>query len=141
MQSLPSQNENFKLHNQLERDTFMIKSLDLCDVLLMNDSRYPWLILVPRLADCEELFHLTQNQQQNLMAEITFSAEKLSGLFKPDKVNIGMLGNKVRQLHIHVIARFEDDATWPNPVWGVGEAQPYGNKQNTLHKIQCVFET
>ncbi len=115
----------FVLDTQLVADTLPIGDLDFCRVLLMNDARFPWLILVPRRAGLRELIDLPVADQQHLLAEVNRCAHALHALFKPHKLNIAMLGNMVAQLHVHVIARFRDDAAWPRPVWGVDPVQSY----------------
>jgi diadenosine tetraphosphate (Ap4A) HIT family hydrolase len=115
----------FSLDPQLDADTMPLGRLPLSRVLLMNDARYPWLILVPEKPDLAEIIDLSEPDQQQLMREIAAASQALKALFNPDKLNVGALGNRVRQLHIHVIARFVSDAAWAGPVWGVGQAQPY----------------
>ncbi|MEM8794658.1 MAG: HIT family protein [Pseudomonadota bacterium] len=115
----------FYLDPVLERDTIFVTDLRLSSILLMDDCRYPWLIIVPRVGGAEEIFDLGRGDQSLLMDEIAMVAEAVHKVTNPAKVNVGALGNIVRQLHIHVIARFETDATWPGPVWGVGERTPY----------------
>jgi len=97
----------------------------LCSVLLENDARFPWLILVPRQASVSEIFDLSVKDRAQLYLEVTTAAERLSTAMNPTKMNVAMLGNMVSQLHAHVIARFEGDAAWPGPVWGVGTRQSY----------------
>jgi diadenosine tetraphosphate (Ap4A) HIT family hydrolase len=116
----------FSLDPRLAADTRPIGDFALCRLLLMNDSRFPWLILVPRRADLSEIFDLAPPERAVLIEEAARAAEKLKALTGADKINIGALGNKVRQLHVHVIARFAGDAAWPGPVWGAGEASYYG---------------
>lgn len=116
---------DFALHPQLAADTFPVTDLPLCSVLLMNDRRYPWLILVPRRHEVRELFGLDAADRFQAMEEMTGVAAALEQTTSADKMNVAALGNSVPQLHIHVIARFHTDAAWPRPVWGVGEAQPY----------------
>lgn len=118
-------NAGFRLSPRLEEDTLAVAELPLSSLRMMNDSRYPWLILVPRIADIEEIHHLDRAARDLLMEEISAVAKALSDVSAPDKINIGALGNIVRQLHIHVIARFEADEAWPGPVWGRGEAKSY----------------
>ncbi len=115
----------FSLDPQLEADSYPVGLLPLCRVLLMNDARYPWLVLVPQKHDLAEIIDLSVADRVQLMTEISAASEALKALFSPDKLNIGALGNRVRQLHVHVLARFVSDASWPGPVWGVGAAQPY----------------
>ena len=127
----------FQLHPTLANDTSLICSLDVCDVLLMDDSRYPWLILVPRVDDLRELHEVAPDTATVLWREIRQCAlllEQHTGAFK---MNVAALGNMVPQLHIHIIARFESDPTWPGPVWGVGEPQPYSPTERT--KFSAAF--
>ncbi len=115
----------FELDPQLEADTALIASTSLNRILLMNDSRFPWLILVPERPDITEPFELTDEDQRTLMQESMITGKSLKALFNAHKLNIAALGNQVSQLHIHHIARFRTDAAWPRPVWGVGAAEPY----------------
>lgn len=118
----------FELHTQLIKDSATLGDLTLSRVLLCNDTQYPWLILVPRRADIVELFQLTRIDQQQLLDEISTVSAALAGHFRADKMNIAALGNVVPQLHVHVIARFNDDPAWPRPIWGVAPAQPYSDE-------------
>jgi diadenosine tetraphosphate (Ap4A) HIT family hydrolase len=115
----------FALDPRLQADTQPIGDLPFARVLLMNDARFPWLVLVPRVAGLRELIELSQGDQQRLLDDINRASHVLHAIEKPDKLNIAMLGNVVPQLHVHVIARFVRDAAWPKPVWGVGERVPY----------------
>lgn len=116
---------SFVLHPQLANDTFFITDLPLCRVLLMNESRYPWLILVPRRAEIREIYELTPEDRQQFWQESDQVSRALVALFQPDKLNIAALGNVVPQLHIHHIARFTQDEAWPTPVWGRFSPKPY----------------
>ncbi len=115
----------FTLNDMLAADTVEIIRWPLCRVLLMNDSRYPWLILVPARADMKEILDLDVADQALLMSELNRASRTLTELFSPDKINIGALGNIVSQLHIHVVARFSGDDAWPGPVWGAHPPEPY----------------
>lgn len=115
----------WSLHPQLERDTALVSDLPLSRLLAMNDTNYPWLILVPRRADAVELIDLDETEHALLMAEITLASRVLKGVTQCDKLNVAALGNVVPQLHVHVIARRKTDAAWPKPVWGVVPALPY----------------
>eukprot|EP01037_Dinobryon_pediforme_P006149 gene6149-biopygen3849 len=116
---------NFVLHPRLAADTLPVADLPLSQLLLMNDARFPWVILVPRRANLREMIDLSTPDQTQLFAEMMQISHILRAQFRPDKLNIGAIGNMVPQLHIHVIARFETDAAWPKPVWGFETAQPY----------------
>lgn len=134
-------NDLFSLHPQLARDTLFVTDLALCRVLLMNDARYPWCILVPRIPDVREIFDLPVSEQAAMWREVSLCAERLATLTRADKMNVATLGNLVPQLHIHVIARNIGDATWPQPVWGKGEAQPYTAPAGTkrVEALQLTF--
>ncbi len=116
----------FSLHSQLAADTFPVGDLSLSAALLMNDARFPWIILVPRRPDVRDLIDLSEADAGAMSGEIRQVSRAMKDLFKPFKMNVAALGNMVPQLHIHIIARFQEDAAWPRPVWGVGERQPYG---------------
>ena len=115
----------FTLDPRLRQDTLYIAEFSLCKVLLMNDARYPWVILVPKITGLTEIFQLDDAGQQQLMVESNFVAQKLKQVIQADKMNVAALGNVVSQLHIHHVARFIQDDTWPAPVWGKGEAIAY----------------
>ena len=115
----------FSLHETLDADTVEAVRWPLCRVLLMNDRSYPWLILVPARANKTEIHDLDPADQSLLMAEIDRASRALSQLYAPHKINVAAIGNTVRQLHIHVVARFRTDATWPGPVWGAHPPRPY----------------
>lgn len=116
---------NFELDERLAADTFPIADLPLSRALLMNDARYPWVILVPRHASISEVFELSADDQQQLWREATQLGDAMKTALGGDKVNIASLGNVVSQLHVHVVLRRHGDATWPAPVWGNGSPTPY----------------
>jgi diadenosine tetraphosphate (Ap4A) HIT family hydrolase len=116
---------SFELDSRLKNDTQHVQSLSLCDVLLMNDARFAWLILVPRRAQLSEIADLSLDAQAMLWREVHIASQALQDIAPCDKLNIGALGNIVRQLHVHVVTRREGDAAWPGPVWGSGKAEPY----------------
>ncbi len=118
----------FDLHPVLESDTIGVAQLDCCKVLLMNDSNYPWLILVPQRPGLRELHDLKPEDLYLTTSELVKCSEAVENIFSPDKINIGLLGNQVPQLHIHVIARFTVDPAWPKPVWGQVPVLPYMTK-------------
>ncbi|BBE72691.1 HIT domain-containing protein [Oharaeibacter diazotrophicus] len=115
----------FELDPRLAADTLPLGELGLSRLLLMNDRTYPWLILVPRRAGLAELIDLPAAERHRLMDEIALVSTALRDLARPDKINVGALGNMVRQLHVHVIARFTTDPAWAGPVWGKTAAVPY----------------
>lgn len=115
----------FQLDPRLAADTFPLASLALCEALLMNDARFPWVILVPRAAGAAEIIDLDERERAALWGEIAAVSTALKAATGCDKLNVAALGNNVRQLHVHIIARFTTDAAWPRPVWGIGAALPY----------------
>ena len=117
--------DGFALDPRLDNDSVSIMVTGLCDLRLSRDARWPWLILVPRRAGITEIFELTPLDQVLLAFETELAAKALKEITGATKINIGALGNIVRQLHVHVIARFEGDANWTGPVWGFGRAEPY----------------
>jgi diadenosine tetraphosphate (Ap4A) HIT family hydrolase len=113
------------LDQKLADDSVFVVDLPLSQLRLINDSRFPWLVLVPRVSNIEEIFQLSDEDQQQLLQESSQLAKVLSTSFKADKLNVAALGNVVRQLHVHHIVRYVDDCCYPSPVWGIGEAVPY----------------
>lgn len=129
----------YELHPQLAADTHPLATLPLCEVRLMDDANYPWLVLVPTLAGARELIDLDANQRRQLTDEIDQAARLLRDAFQPYKLNVAALGNLVPQLHIHVIARFEGDPAWPAPVWGRVAARPYP-PELLIERVQLLRE-
>lgn len=131
----------FELHPTLKKDTIFIRDLKLCQLLLMNNSRYPWVILVPKKVGMVELTDLDSAEQNLLMAEIDLVSKKMQQIFKPDKLNVAALGNMVYQLHIHVIARYKNDPVFPKPVWVDSKSDVYEDKalKEVVQKLQSVF--
>ncbi len=119
----------FMIHQRLQEDTICIVRLGLSRVLLMNDSSFPWLILVPEREGTREIHELGAADRAILIEEIAAASEIIQLLYSPDKINTGALGNIVPQLHIHVIGRFRTDRAWPGPVWGTGPACPYTEEE------------
>jgi len=116
---------DFSLDPRLASDTIHVGDLALCRVLLMDDARFPWLILVPRREKIAEITDLSAQDAAALMDELRLATAVMLAVARPDKVNVAALGNIVPQLHIHVIGRFLSDPAWPGPVWGFGERNPY----------------
>jgi diadenosine tetraphosphate (Ap4A) HIT family hydrolase len=120
---------NFHLHPRLQADCFLVGHLALSQVLMMNDSLYPWFILVPRRIDITEIHQLNAADRLQLLAESCLLAETLQSIYRPDKLNIAAIGNLVPQLHVHHVARYRTDTAWPAPIWGKFPPQPYTHKQ------------
>jgi diadenosine tetraphosphate (Ap4A) HIT family hydrolase len=116
---------SFALHPRLAAGGRVVTDLALCTVLLRDDRRWPWLIMVPRRADLSELHELADADAPTLMQEINRASAAIATCNGVTKVNVGMLGNEVPQLHIHVVGRWAGDPAWPGPVWGVAGKEPY----------------
>jgi diadenosine tetraphosphate (Ap4A) HIT family hydrolase len=119
----------FQLHPQLKQDSIELGKLNLSRLLLINDSQYPWFVLVPEIQNITEIYQLSKEDQQLLQHESALLAESLADSYKADKMNIANIGNIVSQLHIHHIVRYKNDIAWPAPVWGKFEAIPYTEQQ------------
>jgi len=115
----------WSLDPRLDRDTATLGDLPLCRALVMKDANYSWLILVPRRPGMVEIIDLDASDQAALMGEIELAARALKVVTRCDKLNVAALGNTVPQLHVHIIARFRDDAAGARPVWGVAPAKAY----------------
>jgi len=122
-------NSPFQLHERLQQDCLPIGRFSLCQLLMMNDSQFPWFILVPERPNIKEIYQLTVADRQLLSEESCLLAENMAELFNADKMNIAAIGNLVPQLHIHHIVRYKTDKAWPAPVWGKFVAQPYTDEQ------------
>ncbi len=133
----------FELHPRLQADTLFIADLSLCRLLLVNDNQYPWTLLVPRRPDAKEAHHLSPEDQQQLQIESNMLCRTMENLFSPDKLNVAAIGNVVPQLHIHNIARFKTDVSWPAPVWGALPAVPYSEleKSQRVTQLQNAIQT
>ncbi len=125
LRRLARQMNGFELDERLRNDSVAVTSLALCDVRLMNDSRYCWLLLIPRRAGISEWHELSGEDAAVLTHEIHSASAVLKKRTGADKINVAAIGNMVRQMHVHVVARHEGDETWPGTVWNSGEAVPY----------------
>ena len=130
----------FYLDSKLEDSTFFIGEFPLCGVLLMNNMRYPWIILVPKCENASELTDISPEQRAQFIEEVAKAEEAMRSAYWPDKMNIASMGNHVEQLHMHVIARFKTDDIWPRPVWGTQTA-PYNekSKEETIAVLRKEF--
>lgn len=127
----------FELDGRITRDSDLVTMLTLCQLRIQNDSRWPWLVMVPQRSGLTEIFDLSPAEQALLSVEVNRVAAALKTATGATKINVGALGNIVRQLHVHVIARFEEDPNWPGPIWGFGQAVTYEEqqKQDFLNKL------
>ena len=132
-------NLKFELAPELKRDCIELADWPLCKVLLLNNSQYPWFVLVPRQVNLREIIDLSEDDQIVYLKESAKLSKLLMDVFSPDKLNVAALGNMVPQLHIHHIARFTNDAAWPAPIWGKFPAVPYSDEQITEIKKALQF--
>ena len=131
--------ESFQLHPRLAADCIRVGQLPLSMLLLLNDARYPWFVLVPRRTGVSEVFELAEDDQRQLWQESARLSRFMKQAFHADKLNVAALGNLVPQLHIHHVARYRSDSAWPGPVWGVGEAVPY-DKHTLGERVAMVCD-
>ena len=119
------------LHPQLQRDCLILGRFELSHLLLLNDSNYPWFILVPDRDDITEIVELSDSDRSQLWQESHVLSTHIMRQFGEDKLNIGAIGNLVPQLHLHHIVRYRSDLAWPAPVWGKTVAKPYSDEALT----------
>ncbi len=129
----------FPLDERLENDTLEVGVTGICRLRLMNDARWPWLVLVPMMPGVSEMHDLPKKQQRQLAQEMMIAGAALKRATGCDKINTAAIGNIVRQLHVHVVARSAGDPNWPGPVWGFGVRQPYGESDGMIAKIRDEF--
>ncbi|WP_419419187.1 HIT domain-containing protein [Legionella sp. D16C41] len=120
---------SFLLDERISSTCFSLGNGPVSTILLKNNADYPWLILVPRIENVQELEQLPSTARYLLIDEISLLSNVMQNYFKPNKLNIGTLGNIVSQLHIHLVARFSHDKLWPHSVWQAAEATPYDKQR------------
>lgn len=130
--------KNFTVDPELEKNSYFVTDLELSKVYIKNDKENPWFVLIPKKMHATELMDLTHEEQCILMEEITMVSDFLKNFYKPSKLNVGALGNMVRQLHIHVIARYENDRAWPQALWGTTPSQIF--EEVELENIRSNFQ-
>lgn len=135
--------ETFALHQRLIDATFPLGQTDLSIILMINDYRYPWVLVVPKRVGVEEIFDLNKADRVTLIEEIAGISEQMTKLFKPCRINIADIGNRVAQLHIHIVARQLDDPVWPKVVWSrerlaFEDTEALKKAKDSLLKI-CMF--
>ncbi|MGE0231407.1 MAG: HIT domain-containing protein [Flavobacteriaceae bacterium] len=119
----------FQLDLRLQGDTLPIGDMGLSRVLLMNDCRYCWLVAVPRRAGLIEIIDLSEHERRQFWEEVDILSRCMKSMRSHGKLNVGALGNVVKQLHLHIVSRHNADAAWPGPVWGHGARVPYGTDE------------
>ena len=129
-----------KVNKNFLEDSYHIIDLKLCSIRLINNSKFPWIILIPNRRTITDITELNSKDQMLLMKEIVFCSKQMKKIFKTSKLNVEKIGNIVPQLHIHIIARFKKDSTWPLSVW-ITKSTPYSKKQllSTMQKLKRLF--
>lgn len=130
----------FVLAERIAAESVALADLPLCHVRLMDDSRYPWLLLLPRRPGLVEWTELAPDDLATLALEIADSSKALGAVASFEKLNIGALGNIVRQMHVHIVGRSVGDAAWPDPVWGRGQRQPYAPAERDRLAADLIAE-
>ncbi len=115
----------FQLHPRLAAGGFEIGQLGGCRLLLKNNALFPWFLLVPEVDDAEDLHQLNSAQYQEVMAAVRSVSEFVASYFQPEKLNVGCIGNQVRQMHIHIVGRSSSDPAWPGTVWAFDGKEEY----------------
>lgn len=130
------------LDDRLETTSVCVTELKLCQVRLVKNAAFPWILLVPKRENITELMDLESEDQHLLMSEIVFASHVMRSLFHPEKLNVASIGNMVPQLHVHVIARFKRDKAWPAPVWNSGVDEQYEERAKTsrVSQLKAAFE-
>jgi diadenosine tetraphosphate (Ap4A) HIT family hydrolase len=130
----------FELDSRLGRDSIFLTEDSLCQLRLMNDRRFPWILLIPKIANIREIYELSTAQQRKVWNSSALLAQSMSTTFQATKINIAALGNVVPQLHIHHIARLENDSAWPHPVWCYVSSHPGTDHQYNPSDINDLIE-
>lgn len=132
----------FTLDHRLAQDAHDITNLPLCNVRLMDNKCFPWLVLIPRVEGASEWIDLSREQQHQLSDEIAIVSHVLKALVTPDKLNVAALGNQVSQLHVHLIARYQSDAAWPKPIWStVHEAYSEAESRKFIYELKSALDS
>ena len=118
----------FVLDNRLRDDGLLLADTTDYVITLANDSRFPWVILIPKVSEITEIYQLDSATQQQLARDSSLLGQELMQTFNGDSLNTGALGNVVSQLHVHHVVRFNTDPAWPGPVWGAGQSIPYSSE-------------
>ena len=131
---------DFILNKTLEKDSLWIQDFDFTTLRIINNASVPWCILIPKKNNIIHLMDLSEDEQSTLMQDVRKVANVFQNIYNPDRINIGMLGNIVPQMHWHVIARTKDDPAWPGPVWGNVPNQPYVSEAAKLLASRIRYE-
>ena len=126
-----------KVNKNFLKSSYYINDLKLCTIRLINNSKFPWIILIPKRKDINDISELTSKDQLLLMKEIVHCSKLMKKIFKTKKLNVEKIGNIVPQLHIHIIARYKTDSSWPLSVWVVkGKKYSKSSLVKILEKVK-----
>jgi diadenosine tetraphosphate (Ap4A) HIT family hydrolase len=132
---------SFKIHKKFLKSSHHITDLQLCSIRLNDNSKFPWIILIPKRKNINDITDLNTKDQILLMKEIVFVSKVIKKLFKTSKLNVEKVGNIVPQLHIHIIARYKKDSSWPLSVWVVkGKCYSVKVLKEIINKIRVAFK-
>ena len=127
---------SFALDSRLINSSLQIAAIDAFQIRLVNDKRYIWLLIIPEISDITELDDLDPKTQTALFQIASQLSSSVKSYFQADKMNIATIGNIVSQFHLHIVARKQTDATWPEPIWGKGTAEPYSDEEVSVMMAQ-----
>ena len=129
-----------KVNKNFLKESYFIINLKLCSVRLIDNSKFPWIILIPNRKNITDITELKLKDQTLLMKEIVYCSKLMKKIFKTRKLNVEKIGNIVPQLHIHIVARFKKDSSWPLSVWVV-KGKPYSKilLDKNIAKIKKLF--
>jgi diadenosine tetraphosphate (Ap4A) HIT family hydrolase len=131
----------FILNRKFLKSSHHIADLKLCSIRLHDNSKFPWLILIPKMNKITDMTDLNSKDQIQLIKEIVFVSKIMKQLFKTSKLNVEKIGNIVPQLHIHIIARYKKDSSWPLSVWVVkGKCYSAKALKDVVNKIRIAFK-
>ena len=132
---------SFKLHKKFSKSSHHLLDLKLCTVRLHDNSKFPWIMLIPKRKNINDITDLNSKDQILLIKEIVFVSKIMRKLFKTSKLNVEKVGNIVPQLHIHIIARYKKDSSWPLSVWVVkGKCYSAKALKDVVNKIRIAFK-
>ena len=130
-----------KINKNFIKSSHHILDLKLCSIRLIDNQKFPWIILIPKRKGITDITNLASKDQILLMREIVHASKLMKKVFKTKKLNVEKIGNIVPQLHIHIIARYKTDVSWPLSVWVV-KGKLYSKKKlkEVLDKIRIAFK-
>ena len=130
-----------KVSKSFLKDSHLITDLKLCSIRLIDNAKFPWIILIPKRKNITDISELNSKDQMLLMKEIVHCSKLMKKIFRTKKLNVEKIGNIVPQLHIHIIARYKKDSSWPLSVWVVkGKCYTVKALKEVINKIRMAFK-